>query len=85
MSCVFDREFILEQIALLKGQLAANVAAMAEARKAQSYHMDTGQTRQSVTRMHISQLRRERDAILNELAIWEGYLCPGSHHIRPAW
>jgi len=51
----------------------------------QTYHLDTGQTRQSVTKMHLSQLKStlaelefRREAYLSQLGC-------GRAHIRPAW
>lgn len=86
MSAVFTAEFINEQIANLKTQLAANIAASASTQGAQSYSLETGQTRQSVTRAPLVNLLQQRQAILNELEIWEGLLC-GTGVLRgtPAW
>ena len=49
----------------------------------QTYHLDTGQTRQSVTKMHLSQLQatgktRARREVYSQLGC-------GRAHIRPAW
>lgn len=75
MSAVFTVAFINEQIANLKTLLAANVAASAAAQGTQSYSIETGQTRQSVMKAQLVNLTQQRQAILNELEIWEGLLC----------
>lgn len=84
MSCIWTRAEIEEQIASLKLQLAENTAATAAARKTQTYSLDTSQSRQSVTRTSLNQLRKERTAILSELSTWQSYLC-NSTHVRPGW
>ena len=56
-------------------KLAANSSARVKALAAQSYTLETGQTRQSVTKAALAQLDAQRAQILNELSEWERKLC----------
>ena len=86
MASAFEKSFIESQIAELKGQLAANSEATRAALSAQGYALDSGQTRQSVTRAQLSSLRQQRIAILDELQYWQSQLGEGgTTRVTPGW
>lgn len=60
-------------------------AITALASGAQSYSLDTGQTRQSVQRSQLSQLRNTLSQLENDLAMLVARLCGGSVIARPAF
>lgn len=49
----------------------------------QSYSLDTGQTRQTVTKQNITSLRDTRSSLLNELATLEARVCGAGVHFVP--
>jgi hypothetical protein len=49
----------------------------------QSYSLDTGQTRQTVTKQNITSLRDTRQSLLNELATLEARVCGAGVHLVP--
>ena len=51
----------------------------------QTYHLDTGQTRQSVTKMHLSQLQGTLAKLESCRESYLSQLGCGRAHIRPAW
>jgi len=52
----------------------------------QQYQLDTGQTRQLVTRAALSTLKNTRDELLNEIAVLEQRLCGrGTIHMVPGF
>lgn len=65
--------FWSDQLAATKALFAAyNAALLAFATSnVQSYELDTGQTRQTVKRAMLGQLKATRDALLNEVAVLE--------------
>lgn len=64
-----DTQFLDEQIARKKTEIAELDAAIsALVAGAQTYQLDTGQTRQSVTKAQLSQLRNLRTSVWNELS-----------------
>lgn len=76
MSCsAFTKEEIEAQIASLKTLLAETVAAISAAMKTQQTSLDTGQTRQSIMRQQLSQLKNQRRAIIDEIQYWQSLLC----------
>lgn len=81
-----DDSFWSDQLAAAKTAVTAyNAAILALATGAiQSYTLETGQTRQVVTKANLTELRRARDSLLNEVATLESRLCgSGSSHIVP--
>lgn len=53
---------------------------------AQTYQLDTGQSRQLVSKLNLTQLRQTREALVNELATIQARLgCGGSTHVVPNW
>lgn len=86
MASPFTEAEIQEQIAILKAQLAEVNTAISKALEAQQYSLDTGQTRQSVQRAQLSQLRKQKESILADLQRWQDQLSGGGGtYARPAW
>lgn len=83
-----DAAFIQSRITATKAQIVAHEdAATALATGGiQSYTLDTGQTRQTVTRMDLSSIQKTIDSLYNRCATLEARL-NGSGVItaRPAW
>ena len=78
--------FWSDQLTAVKAMiLVYNAAILALAiNGVQSYQLDTGQTRQFVTKLNLASLRTTRDALLNEVATLEARLgCGGSTHVVP--
>lgn len=51
-----------------------------------SYTLDTGQTKQTVTKQQLSQIKATLDGLENRLQYWQHRLCGGSSlYARPAW
>ena len=83
-----DREFIKERIAATKALIVAYedaVTALGTQGGVVSYTLDTGQSRQTVTRADISSLNRMLDTLYNRLATFEARLYGASLTARPAW
>lgn len=80
--------FLQDRINATKNQIEAleNAAADLSAGTIQSYTIDTGQSRQVVTRSNVSSLNKQIDSLYNRLAMLEARLT-GSGTIvgRPAW
>lgn len=49
------------------------------------YSLDTGQTRQTVTRHNISSLKATRDSLLNELSTLNARVCGAGTHVVPSF
>lgn len=50
-----------------------------------SYSLDTGQSRQTVTRQNVVSLKNTRDGLLNELATLEARVCGAGVSGVPSW
>lgn len=86
VSCCDDVAFIEEQITAIKEAIRKINADLLTASTVQSYTLDTGQTKQTVTRQQIASLRATRDGLLNELRYWNNQLGGCSTvYVRPAW
>jgi hypothetical protein len=86
MSTCCDETFWSDQLAAAKTAVAAyNAALLALSTGAQSYTLDTGQTKQTVTKADLGSLRLTRSALLNEVATLEARLCGGSVHVTPGF
>jgi hypothetical protein len=82
-----DRSFTLDRIAATKAQIAAYedaVLALTTGGVAQ-YSIDTGQTRQSVTKIDVVRLNAHLDGLYNRLATLEARVYGGTTNVRPAW
>jgi hypothetical protein len=85
--CFDDREFLEQRIAAKKAALLAFDAALtALAGGAQSYSLDTGQTRQVVTKANLSEMRIMITKLESEISTLQqrlnGY---GRFQVRPGW
>ena len=82
-----DRIFIQERIESTKLQIIAYEEAMlALAEGVQSYTLDTGQTRQTVTKLNLTSLKNTIDSLYNRCVMLEARLNgSGSLTARPAW
>lgn len=83
-----DQSFWLDQLTAAKAMVVAyNAAILALATSnVLSYTLDTGQSRQTVTRNDLASLRATRDGLLNEVATLEArlYGC-GTITAAPIW
>jgi len=82
-----DRAFIQDRITATKAQIIAyEDAATALASGVQSYTLDTGQSRQTVTKLDLAALQRTIDSLYNRCATLEARLNgSGTVTTRPAW
>lgn len=81
-------EFFRQQVEVIKAKIVAyNTAAANIASGAiQSYEIETGQTRQKVTRANVAELERAIQSLMNQLATLEARLCgAGTTRIVPAF
>lgn len=82
-----DREFIQARIDATKAQIIAyENAADALASGVQSYTIDTGQTRQTVTKLDMRGIQNTLDQLYNRCATLEARLNgSGTVNVRPVW
>jgi hypothetical protein len=83
-----DRAYLQGRITATKALIEAYETAVTElgvAGGVQSYTLDTGQSRQTVTRADIPALNRMIDSLYNRLATLQARLYGGTVTARPAW
>lgn len=83
-----DREFLVARIVATKALIVAYedaVAALSTANGVQSYTLDTGQSKQTVTRADIMSLNTTLDSLYNRLATMEARLNGAALTARPCW
>jgi hypothetical protein len=83
-----DRAFTLERITATKAMIVEYenaVTALGTQGGVQSYTLDTGQSRQTVTRADIPALNGMLDSLYNRLATLEARVYGGTVTARPAW
>ena len=83
-----DRPYVQERITATKAQITAYedaLLAFGTNGAMQSYTLDTGQSRQTVTRADLSTMNRVLDSLYNRLATLEARLYGGSVTVRPHW
>lgn len=82
-----DADFIQSRIDATKAQIVAyEDAATALAGGVQSYTLDTGQSRQTVTKLDLSAIQRAIDSLYNRCATLEARLNgSGTVTVSPAW
>ena len=83
-----DRAFILDRITAVKAQIVAYedaVTALGVNGAVQSYTLDTGQSRQTVTTADLSALQKILDSLYNRLATLEARLYGAASQGRPGW
>jgi hypothetical protein len=88
LSCCDDVVFIQEQIAWTKQAIIAYRAAILAlgAGAVQSYTLDTGQTKQTVTKQQLPTVKSMLDSLLSDLRYWQNQLGGCSTvYVRPAW
>jgi hypothetical protein len=87
VSCVIDREWLEARVVSTKALIVAYedaILALSSGAVLQ-YSLDTGQTRQTVTKQQIGSLRLVLDSLENRLAWLEMRLCGASTRIVPNW
>lgn len=83
-----DRTFAVQRITATKALIVAYedaLTALATAGGVQSYTLDTGQDRQTVTRADLPALNQMIDSLYNRLATLEARVYGGTTQGRPAW
>lgn len=82
-----DATFISERITATKAMIVAyENAATALADGAQSYTLDTGQNRQTVTKLDLAAIQQIIDSLYNRCVTLEARLNGGSVvNVRPGW
>jgi hypothetical protein len=86
--CCDDVLWIQERIAATKLAILAYEEAILALSTGgiYSYTLDTGQTKQTVTKQQLSSLRAMLDSLENRLQYWQHRLCGGaSVYVKPAW
>lgn len=81
-------DFLREQVEVIKAKIVAYNGAVASlsAGAIQSYEIESGQTRQKVTRANIADLERVIASLMNQLTTLEARLCgSGVTHYVPSW
>ena len=79
-----DEAFIRARIAAVEAQIVAYEAAVLSLGSGvQSYELDTGQTRQRVTKVDLLRLVHLIDSLLNRRATLRALLNGGSTHVVP--
>lgn len=83
-----NRTYLAERINVTKALIEAYegaVLALGATGGVQSYTLDTGQSKQTVTRADMASLNAILDSLYNRLATMEARLYGGSVTVRPAW
>ena len=76
-----DTAFLEQQLSDVEAAIAAFRAALLALATGgvQSYMLDTGQTRQTVTKANLTEMRRAVDSMMNERAVLRAQLGRGGH------
>lgn len=84
---MFDAEFLQQRIDATKASITAyEDAETALAGGVQSYTIDTGQSRQTVTRFNLTEIRKTIDSLYNRLATLQARRNgSGTHTAAPDW
>jgi Mg2+ and Co2+ transporter CorA len=83
-----DAGFLQDRIAATKAQIIAyeDAAAALASGNIQSYTIDTGQTRQTVTRLDLADIQKTIDSLYNRLSTLQARLSgSGTVIVGPAW
>lgn len=82
-----DNAFIQDRITATKAQIIAyeTAAEQLAAGTIQTYTLDTGQSRQTVTKFELATLQRVIDQLYNRCATLEARLNGGTVTGRPVW
>lgn len=86
-SHVMDSEFLKQRIDATKALIVAyeDATTALVSGGVQSYTLDTGQSRQTVTRFDLVMLNNTLDSLYNRLVTLQARLDGGSVNVRPAW
>jgi hypothetical protein len=86
MSCD-DREWLEARLAKTEELIVAYEDAILalSTGTVQSYSLDTGQTRQTVTKQQLSQIKNTLDSLENRRAVLRAQLGCGTVNVRPAY
>lgn len=86
MPTVIDCEYLQARVEAKKALiLALDTAITALVGGAQSYSLDTGQTRQTVTRANLTELRRMLESAENDLSVLDARLNGAGVRVIPAF
>ena len=81
-----DSAFIQDRITATKAQIVAyEDAAAALAAGVQTYTLDTGQSRQTVTKLNLTEIQNTIDRLYNRCATLEARLNGASVTAQPNW
>jgi hypothetical protein len=85
--CTTPSTYWHDRIATVQALIAAYDTALNAliVRGAFSYSLDTGQSRQTVTKHNIVSMQNARSSLLNELATLEARVCGAGVHVVPSW
>lgn len=86
-TAAMDRAFLQDRITATKAQIVAfeDAALALGTGGIQSYTLDTGQSRQTVTKLDLEWIQRTIDSLYNRCATLEARLNGGSVVVSPAW
>jgi hypothetical protein len=83
---VIDREWLEARVTATKALIVAyENAILALAGGAQSYSLDTSQTRQTVTKADLGSLRLQLNELENRLAVLDARLCGAGTRVIPGF
>jgi hypothetical protein len=83
---VIDRAWLEARVTATKAAIiATEEAIVALSSGAQSYTLDTGQTRQVVSKADVSSLRLQLNELENRLAVLDARLCGASTRVIPGF
>ena len=86
MTATIDLTFIDARIAFYQSAITAIEAAiLALESGVQSYSLDTGQTRQTVTKANLGSLRLQLDNAVNQLTVWVARRSGGTVTMGPGF
>lgn len=87
-TCCDDTAFLEQQLTAVEAAISAYRAAVLALGTGgvQSYTLDTGQTRQTVTKANLTEMRRAVDSMMNERAVLRAQLgCGGHTYVVPGF
>lgn len=84
---MMDRDFLQARIDATKTEIIAYETAVSAliAGGIQQYSLDTGQSRQTVTKLDVNRLSEHIDSLYNRCATLEARLSGATIHARPNW
>lgn len=83
---VITREWLEERVTATKALIIAyEEALLALSGGAQSYSLDTGQTRQTVTKSDMASLRIALNELENRLSVLDARLCGAGRNVVPGF